>query len=85
MPTYQQIGRPMNQIIKLSPEMERRLDRLSSQTGKSREYYLEQFIVDGLDDVEADLEADTIEKRIDAGTEKVHSSAEVRKALGLDD
>jgi RHH-type rel operon transcriptional repressor/antitoxin RelB len=75
----------MNQIINLSAEMERRLDRLTKLTGRSREYYLKQFIVDGLDDVEDDLEADAIEQRIEAGTEKVHSSAEVRKALGLDD
>lgn len=75
----------MNQIVKLSPDMERRLDRLTAQTGKSREYYLKQFIIDGLDDMEADLEADAIEQRIEAGTEKVHSSADVRKVLGLDD
>ena len=75
----------MNQIINLSAEMERRLDRLTALTGRSREYYLKQFIVDGLDDVEDDLEADAIEQRIEAGTEKVHSSTEVRKALGLDD
>lgn len=75
----------MNQIVKLSPDMERRLDRLTAQTGKSREYYLKQFIIDGLDDMEADLEADAIEQRIEAGTEKVHDSADVRKALGLDD
>lgn len=75
----------MNEIIKLSPEMQERLDRLSSQTGKSREYYLQQFIIDGLEDVEADLAADAIEQRIENGTEKIHSSADVRKALGLDD
>ncbi|MGK9050325.1 type II toxin-antitoxin system RelB family antitoxin [Xaviernesmea oryzae] len=75
----------MNEIIRLSPDMELRLDRLTSKTGKSRAYYLEQFIIDGLEDVEADLDADAIERRIEAGTEKVHSSADVRKALGLDD
>jgi RHH-type rel operon transcriptional repressor/antitoxin RelB len=75
----------MNEIIKLSPEMERRLDSLTAHTGKSRAHYLEQFVIDGLEEMEADLEADVIEKRIEAGTEKVHSSADVRKALGLDD
>jgi RHH-type rel operon transcriptional repressor/antitoxin RelB len=75
----------MNEIIKLSPDMQERLDRLTSQTGMSREYYLQQFIIEGLEDVEADLAADAIEQRIENGVEKVHSSADVRKALGLDD
>lgn len=75
----------MNQILNLPPELERRLDRLASETGRSRDFYLEQFIADGLDDMEADLEADIIMQRIESGEEKVHSSADVRKALGLND
>jgi RHH-type rel operon transcriptional repressor/antitoxin RelB len=75
----------MNQIPKLSPDLERRIDTLTSRTGRDRDHLLKQIITEGLDDIEADLEADAVESRIESGKEATHSSAEVRRALGLED
>ena len=71
--------------ILLSPESEERLDFLASQTGRSKSSFLREIIDRGLDDVEDYYLAVAVLERIRAGKERVHSSAEVRQALGLDD
>jgi predicted DNA-binding protein len=76
---------PMNQIITLSPEMEERLALLARRTERSREDLLSRMILDGLAEIEADLAADDIESRVSSGAERVYSSQDVRRKLGLDD
>ena len=71
--------------IRLDPEVEQRLDFLSSQTGRTKAYYLRQMIENGLDDLEDYYLATEVLERVRKGQEKVHSSAEVRKDLGLED
>ncbi len=71
--------------IRLDPEVEQRLDFLSSQTGRTKAYYLRQMIENGLDDLEDYYLAAEVLERVRKGQEKVHSSAEVRKELGLED
>jgi predicted DNA-binding protein len=75
----------MNQIIALSAEMEERLARLARRTERSREDLLSRMILDGLSEIEADLAADDIENRVSSGAERVFSSQDVRRRLGLDD
>jgi RHH-type rel operon transcriptional repressor/antitoxin RelB len=75
----------MNQIIALSAEMEERLARLAQRTERSREDLLSRMILDGLSEIEADLAADDIENRVSSGAERVFSSQDVRRRLGLDD
>ncbi len=70
---------------KLSPEAERRLDRLSSQTGRSREYYLPEIIDRGLAEVEDYYLAVQVLERVRAGKERVYSDAELSERLGLED
>ncbi len=71
--------------IRLSPELGSRLDRLAEKTGRSRAFYLRQIIEDGITEMEDYyMAADTLDK-IRKGRERVHSAAEVRTDLGLDD
>jgi RHH-type rel operon transcriptional repressor/antitoxin RelB len=71
--------------IRLDPTVENRLNRLAIQTGRAKAYYLRELITNGLDDLEDYyLAAETME-RVRKGTEKIYSSEQVRKDLGLDD
>ena len=71
--------------IRLAPETEQRLDFLAAHTGRTKAYYLRELIEQGLEDMEDYyLGAESLE-RVRKGLEKVHSAADVRKELGLDD
>jgi RHH-type rel operon transcriptional repressor/antitoxin RelB len=70
--------------IRLDPEIEQRLDQLASQTGRAKSYYLRELIEGGLDDLEDFYLADATMERVRKGSEKVLTSAKVRKDLGLD-
>jgi RHH-type transcriptional regulator, rel operon repressor / antitoxin RelB len=71
--------------VRLDEALERRLDELARRTGRTKAYYLRELVQRGLDDLEDYyLAAETME-RVRKGEEKVHSSDEVRRDLGLDD
>ncbi len=75
----------MTTTIRLSPEIEQRLDLLSQRTGRSKSFYIREMIegnIDALEDYY--LAAETLE-RIRSGKEKTHNAVEVRKQLGLAD
>ena len=71
--------------IQLSSEAERRLEILASQTGRAKEFYLQEIIERGLDDVEDYYLATDALERVRKGEEPVYSSAEVRRDLEMDD
>ena len=71
--------------IRLAPETERRLDFLAVQTGRTKAFYLRELIECGLEDLEDYYLAADVLERVRKGSEQVHSTAEVRDALGLDD
>ena len=71
--------------IRLNPETERRLDDLASQTGRTKAYYLREIIEQGIEEMEDYYLAVDVLERIRKGQEQVHSAADVRKDLGLDD
>jgi RHH-type rel operon transcriptional repressor/antitoxin RelB len=71
--------------IRLSPETERRLDVLASQTGRSKAFYLREIIERGLDDLEDYYLAAEVVERVRKGEEPVYPAATVRKDLGLED
>lgn len=71
--------------VRLVPEIEKRLDFLASKTGRTKAFYLREIIERGIEDIEDYyLSADVVE-RIRKGEETIHSAADVRKDLGLDD
>jgi len=71
--------------IRLAPETEQRLDFLASQTGRTKAYYLRELIEQGLEDMEDYYLASEVLERVRKGQESVHSAADVRNYLGLDD
>lgn len=70
--------------IRLSRDIEERLDLLASQTGRTKSYYLREIIERGLDDVEDYYLAAHVVERVREGQERIHTADEVRKQLGLD-
>ena len=67
----------MTVSIRLSPEAEQRLDRLATQTGRSKSFYLRELIEGGLDDLEDYYLADATMVRLRKGQEKT-----IRVTLG---
>ena len=70
--------------VRLAPEVEERLNFLAAQTGRSKAFYLRQVIEQGLEDLEDYYLAADVLERVRQGREAVHSTTDVRKALGLD-
>lgn len=71
--------------IRLHPEIERRLDFLATQTGRTKAFYLREIIQRGLEDMEDYYLAADVLERLRRGDERVYPAAEVRKDLGLED
>lgn len=71
--------------VRLAQETEQRLDFLASHTGRTKAYYLREIIEQGIEDMEDYYLAANVLERVRKGQEQVHSAADVRKALGLDD
>jgi RHH-type rel operon transcriptional repressor/antitoxin RelB len=71
--------------IRLAPETEQRLDHLAAQTGRTKAYYLREIIERGIEEMEDYYLAADVLERVRKGQEPVHSAANVRRDLGLDD
>ncbi|KAF1010251.1 MAG: hypothetical protein E5299_01720 [Burkholderia gladioli] len=70
--------------IRLALETEQRLDYLASHTGRTKAYYLREIIEHGIEEMEDYYLAADVLERVRKGQEKVHSDADVRRDLGLD-
>ena len=70
--------------IRLTPEIEQRLDFLAANTGRTKAYYLREIIEQGIEDMEDYYLAANVLERVRKGQEQVHSTASVRSELGLD-
>lgn len=70
---------------RLAPEIERRLDYLASQTGRTKAGWLREIIEHGIEEMENYYLAADVLERVRKGQEQVHSSAGIRKDLGLID
>lgn len=71
--------------IRLTNEIEERLNLLSGQTGRTKAYYLRQIIEKGLNDLEDYYLAAEVAERIRKGEDKTFSMSEAKKHLGLED
>ena len=69
--------------IRLSPEIEQRLEHLASQTGRTKSDYLRELIEGGLDDLEDFYLADAAMGRIRKGQETILEASDVRESLQL--
>ena len=70
--------------IRLTEEVETRLDFLARNTGRTKSYYLREIIERGINDMEDYYLAADVLERVRKGKEKIHSTSEVRESLGLD-
>ncbi len=71
--------------IRLAAETEQRLDFLAAQTGRTKAFYLRELIERGIEEMEDYYLAADVLERVRKGEEKVYSTQQVRKDLGLDD
>ncbi|TAM52277.1 MAG: TraY domain-containing protein [Paraburkholderia sp.] len=71
--------------IRLSEEMESRLEALAKRTGRTKTFYAREAIEQHLEDLEDLYLAERVSKRIRAGKEQTSSLEEVEARLGLAD
>ncbi len=71
--------------IRLDAAIERRLDLLAQETGRTKAFYLREIITKGIEDMEDYYRAEQVMQRVRRGEEKVYSLDEVSAELGLDD
>ena len=70
--------------IRLPEDIDRRLDFLACQTGRTKAFYIREALSEKIDDLEDYYLAADVLERIRKGEESTYSSAEVKKDLGLD-
>lgn len=70
--------------IRLEPEVEKRLDFLATQTGRTKAFYLRELITRGMEDLEDYYLAADVLERVRKGEEEILSSTDVRRSLDLD-
>ena len=70
--------------IRLDPAVEKRLDDLATQTGRTKAYYLRELVAKGLDELEDYYLASATLERVRKGEEAVHTAEAVRRDLDLD-
>ncbi|HOO88298.1 MAG TPA: DUF6290 family protein [Synergistales bacterium] len=71
--------------VRIPEDLDNRLNTLARRTGRSKNSFVREALLHQLDDIEDYyLGMETLE-RIRNGEEKLYSSAEARRELGLDD
>ena len=71
--------------IRLPDDIERRLDFLAHQTGRTKAFYIREMILEKIDDIEDYYLAADILERVRKGKETTINADEMRKDLGLED
>lgn len=70
--------------IRLSENIEKRLDFLASQTGRTKAFYIREMIESALPDLEDLYLAEQVSLRIAKGEEATITLDELEKSLGLE-
>ncbi len=71
--------------VRLPKEIEKRLERLAKQTGRTKTYYVREAITEHLAELEEIYLAERVLERVRAGEEDTVSLEDVTSAHGLDD
>jgi RHH-type transcriptional regulator, rel operon repressor / antitoxin RelB len=74
-------GADMPTSIRLTPEIEQRLNFLATETGRSKAYYLREIIERGLEDMEDYYLAAEVVERIRRGEEEVMTAEDFWRGL----
>ncbi len=69
--------------LRLPPSLERKLAREAKKRGRTKTALAQEAVIELLQDAEDTREADAVMARIARGEERVHSSADVKRELGL--
>ena len=69
--------------IRLEPEMERQLDNLAAETGRSKAFYIREILRVGLEDIEDYYRAHKVMQRVRRGETRLLSADEVENNLGV--
>lgn len=70
--------------VRLPEEIEKRLDVLAEQTGRTKAFYIREMIIGHIDEMEDYYLAAEVLERIRMGRERTFTAEEVRQDLGLD-
>lgn len=73
----------MTVAVRLSDELQKRLDALAARTGRTRSFYVKEAIELHLDELEERFWADEIVARYEVSNEKTRPWAEVKAELDL--
>ncbi|PMS37428.1 CopG family transcriptional regulator [Trinickia symbiotica] len=71
--------------IRLSEELQSRLEALATRTGRTKTFYVREAIEQHVEDLEDMYLAERVAKRIRSGKEQTSSLDEVEARLGLAD
>ena len=71
--------------VQLPKDAEKRLEDLARKTGRSKEDYITEAVLEYLDDLEDIYLAEQALERIRRGEERTYSLEEVERELGLGD
>lgn len=71
--------------IRLSPEVEQRLETLAKETHRSKSFYVREALERSLEDIEDIYLAEKRLEDLRSGKSRVHSLADVERDLGLAD
>ncbi len=69
--------------LRLPPALERKLALEAKKRGRTKTALAQDAVIELLQDAEDVRDADAVMKRIARGEERVHSSAAVKRELGL--
>jgi RHH-type transcriptional regulator, rel operon repressor / antitoxin RelB len=70
--------------VELDRDTDQRLAELGARTGKSKAEHAAEILKHGIEDVEDYYKAVEVSKRIARGEERVYTSEELRRELGLE-
>lgn len=73
------------EAITLEPELDRWLTEVAAKAGRAKQDVVREAVIRALEDLEDIEAADAVMARRRSGDDKVYSSAEIRRDLGLDD
>jgi RHH-type transcriptional regulator, rel operon repressor / antitoxin RelB len=71
--------------IRLSPELEARLDALAKRTGRTKTFYAREAIIEHIDDLEDLYDAEKVLEDIKAGRTTTIPLEDVMKRYGMED